>query len=924
MDGSASVTGGARAPDPCGRIVFCVQNLSVPRDPRVWREARSLAAAGFDVSVVCPIADGLPRRELLERVEILRFPTLRPRSGLLGQLLETVVAMFWTAIHVVRLRLRGPISVLHAANPPDTFFVVGLLLGPFGTKFVFDQHDPVPELLRARSGHRPLQAMVMGALERASFRVARVVITPNESCRRLALARSGMSETDVISIRNGPDEAEPLDLARPTSPAVVAFAGTINEHRGVHLLLDAAADILRRRPGSIRLELLGEGDAVISLQRRAQRLGIASDIEWPGWLDSDEMQARLRTATICVAPDEDTEFMRIATSTKVMDYLSLGLPAVVTDLPENRVTAQDAVVYFQPGDAQDLAKRIEEFLDDPDRRATYATRGSRTRPCDPVGAQPSSLDCSVPHLAQRQRRGRMTSPTRVAVLGCGVWGRNIVRAFADLGTLAAVADPSTEAATAAAQQFAVPALSLDEVLGGEGIDAVAIAAPAALHASLALQALDSGRHVFVEKPLALHLSDAEKVVERASETGRILMVGHLLQYHPSFLALTDLVAQGELGRLLYVYSNRLNLGRFRREENVLWSFAPHDISMILRLAGEEPSRVTAEGAPFLHPELADVTTTHLEFPSGVRAHVFVSWLHPYKDQRLVAVGDSGMAVFDDGQPWESKLVLYRHRIDWRDGIPTPTRADGDRIFVDPGEPLLAECSHFLACCDTGAQPRTDGREGLRVLRVLTAAQDAIEHRPPRASHRFDDVDVHPSAEVDAGAVIGPGTRVWHYTHVLAGSRIGSNCVLGQNVMVGPDVTIGDGCKLQNNVSVYKGVTLGDRVFCGPSAVFTNVLYPRAGIDRKDEFAPTLVGPDVTIGANATIVCGTTIGAFATIAAGAVVTHDVPAYALMAGIPARRVGWVGAAGEPLGPDLVCSRTGQRYRLVAPDELEELVE
>jgi predicted dehydrogenase/serine acetyltransferase len=519
----------------------------------------------------------------------------------------------------------------------------------------------------------------------------------------------------------------------------------------------------------------------------------------------------------------------------------------------------------------------------------------------------------------------VSASTRVAVLGCGAWGRNIVRAFADLDALAAVADTSASAAAAAAEQFSVPALSPEEALSGTGIDAVAIAAPAVLHAELALQALDSGCHVFVEKPLALQLADAEKVVARAAEVNRVLMVGHLLQYHPAFLALADLVAQGELGRLLYVYSNRLNLGRFRREENALWSFAPHDISMILRLVGEEPERVSAVGAPFLHPTLADVTTTHLEFPSGVRGHVFVSWLHPYKDQRLVAVGDHGMAVFDDGQPWESKLVVYRHQIDWRDGVPTPTRADGDPVAVPRGEPLRAECAHFLECCDTGQTPRTDGHEGLRVLRVLTTAQDAIEHGPVgdlARSARFDGVEIHPSAEVDAGAVIGPGTRVWHYSHVLSGSRIGAGCVLGQNVMVGPDAIVGDGCKLQNNVSVYKGVTLGENVFCGPSAVFTNVLYPRAHIERKDEFVPTYVGIGVTIGANATIVCGTTIGEYATIAAGAVVTHDVPAYALMAGVPARRIGWVGAAGEPLDDDLVCPRTGRRYRLVAPDELEEL--
>jgi glycosyltransferase involved in cell wall biosynthesis len=357
-----------------------VQNLSVPRDPRVWREARDLAAAGFDVSVICPTAEGLARREVLEGVEILRYPTLRPRPGLVGQLLETIESLFWTTVSVLRFRRRGRIDVLHAANPPDTFFLVGLLLRPFGTQFVFDQHDPVPELLRAREGEQSKQAPLMRALERASFRAARLVFTPNESCRRLALARSGKRDEDVIALRNGPDEVSPLDLSPPTAPAVVAFAGTINEHRGVHLLLEAAADILSRRPGSIRLDVLGDGDAVGALRARARALGIEGSVDWPGWLTGDEMRTRLRAATICIAPDEDTEFMRIATSTKVMDYLSLGVPAVITDLPENRVTAGDAAVYFQPGDAHDLAKRIEEFLDDPDRRVMYATRARDRAP----------------------------------------------------------------------------------------------------------------------------------------------------------------------------------------------------------------------------------------------------------------------------------------------------------------------------------------------------------------------------------------------------------------------------------------------------------------------------------------------------------------------------------------------------------------
>ena len=183
-----------------------------------------------------------------------------------------------------------------------------------------------------------------------------------------------------------------------------------------------------------------------------------------------------------------------------------------------------------------------------------------------------------------------------------------------------------------------------------------------------------------------------------------------------------------------------------------------------------------------------------------------------------------------------------------------------------------------------------------------------------------DARVHESAYVDEPAAIGAGTRVWHFSHVLPRTRIGADCTIGQNVAIGPDVTVGDGCKVQNNVSLYSGVTLEDRVFCGPSCVFTNVLTPRAGVERKTEFRPTLVREGATIGANATILCGVTIGRFATIGAGAVVTRDVPDHALMVGVPARRRGWVSREGEVLGPDLTCPRTGERYIETAEGRLQ----
>jgi predicted dehydrogenase/acetyltransferase-like isoleucine patch superfamily enzyme len=515
----------------------------------------------------------------------------------------------------------------------------------------------------------------------------------------------------------------------------------------------------------------------------------------------------------------------------------------------------------------------------------------------------------------------------VAVVGCGHWGRNLVRNFAGIGALAAVSDADDAAAAREAAAHGVDARPWDEVLASD-VAAVAIAAPAAAHARLAREALEAGKHCFVEKPLALTVADGAAVVAAARAAGRTLMVGHLLQYHPAFLRLRQLVDEGQLGRLQYVYSNRLNLGRIRREEDILWSFAPHDISMVLALCRDEPESVVAVGARYLHQQLADVTTTHLAFPSGVRAHLFVSWLHPFKEQKLVVVGDRGMAVFDDGLPWDQKLGVYRHQIDWSDGQPLPVRAEIEPVALEPDEPLRRECEHFVDCVRTGATPRTDGEEGLRVLKVLAAATESMQPAPPpanTASTRFPGVRVHPSAYVDDDVEIGEGTAVWHFVHVLSGSRIGRDCSFGQNVMVGPNVTVGDGCRVQNNVSLYEGVELGDEVFCGPSCVFTNVVNPRAGVSRRDEFRPTVVGDGATIGANATVVCGNRIGARSFVAAGAVVTSDVPDHALVRGVPARRVGWVSHDGEVLGDDLTCPRSGRRYREVgegADARLEEV--
>ena len=504
----------------------------------------------------------------------------------------------------------------------------------------------------------------------------------------------------------------------------------------------------------------------------------------------------------------------------------------------------------------------------------------------------------------------------VTVIGAGFWGKNLVRNFYSLGALHTLCESNQDLLQSYSHQY--PDLrfvsSLPEVMENPEIKAVAIATPAATHATIVREALLAGKDVYVEKPLCFSEEEGRELSELAQREKRILMVGHLLWYHPVVLELKRLIQEGELGRIQYIYSNRLNLGKLRREENVLWSFAPHDISVILGLLEEMPDSVKAQGGNYLHQRIADTTISLLTFPSGVRAHIFVSWLHPFKEQKLVVVGDMKMAVFDDTASWNGKLKLYPHRVDWHGIIPVANKADAEIIEVTEEEPLKVECQHFLECIENRSRPRTDDKEGLRVLKVLNACQRALESPTPILLGANDDRDyfAHETAILDPSVEIGQGSKIWHFSHILGGSRLGKSCNVGQNVVIGPDVDIGNGCKIQNNVSVYKGVTLEENVFCGPSMVFTNVINPRSHIERKSKYKPTLVKRGATIGANATIVCGHTLGRYCFIGAGAVVISDVADHALVVGNPARQVGWICACGERLPNELECPACSTAYK------------
>jgi UDP-2-acetamido-3-amino-2,3-dideoxy-glucuronate N-acetyltransferase len=334
---------------------------------------------------------------------------------------------------------------------------------------------------------------------------------------------------------------------------------------------------------------------------------------------------------------------------------------------------------------------------------------------------------------ERRERGggddrlKSSESPRICVVGCGYWGSKLVHTFARLGHLAAIYDPDSVRTLALRERGLAAGIHArwNDVLDDRSVDAVAIATPAAMHFEVARDSLRAGKDVFVEKPLSLRVEEGEELVRLAEEGKRILMVGHLLLYHPAISTLKELIEGGELGQIEYVYSNRLNLGKIRREENALWSFAPHDVSVILYLLGALPLEVTAVGGSYLQPNVPDVTVSTMLFAHGVRAHIFVSWLHPYKEQRLVVVGRKKIAVFDDIRQ-EHKLVTYGKAIELVNGEFVAHKPPEIPVPIAAAEPLRLECEHFLHCIKTRQAPRTDGREGLRVLRVLQACQHSLD------------------------------------------------------------------------------------------------------------------------------------------------------------------------------------------------------
>ncbi|MBE7558803.1 Gfo/Idh/MocA family oxidoreductase [bacterium] len=490
---------------------------------------------------------------------------------------------------------------------------------------------------------------------------------------------------------------------------------------------------------------------------------------------------------------------------------------------------------------------------------------------------------------------------RICVVGAGRWGKNHVKTLAGLGCLGGIVDPDAEGRRALAESHPQARVfaALPEALAC-GFDGYTVATPAETHCQIAAAILEAGFPVLVEKPLALSSAEARRLAELAKKKNVNLMVGHVLLFHPAIRKIKQLIEADKIGRLQYLYSNRLNLGTVRKEENILWSFAPHDISIFQYFIGKRPTEIVSRGGIFLQPNIHDTTMTVLAYPGAVVGHIFVSWLHPYKEHRLVLIGSKGMLSFDDASD-DKNIHFYEKGIDWVQGEPKKREGPTEAIQYSRAQPLTEELAYFVDRIGAGTVQIAGAESAVEVLEILEEATRSLLSPAPAPAPRPAEKKqyfVHPTSFVDENVEIGEGTKIWHFSHIQSNTRIGKNCSFGQNVNVGNNVVIGDHVKVQNNVSIYEGVILEDYVFCGPSMVFTNILFPRCKYPQRGSqfYLKTLVKEGASIGANATIVCGHTLGRHSFIGAGAVVTRDVPDYALMVGVPARRVGWCANAGR----------------------------
>ena len=480
----------------------------------------------------------------------------------------------------------------------------------------------------------------------------------------------------------------------------------------------------------------------------------------------------------------------------------------------------------------------------------------------------------------------------LGLIGCGYWGKNLIREFNSIDVLHTICDNNPDVLKGYNEKY--PDVNTtnnwDDVLNNPDITCVCVSLPVELHYEFTKKSLLAGKDVFVEKPITFHLHEAEELIKIAETNNKILMVGHILHYHPAVVKIKQMLEEDKIGKIKTIVANRFNLGIIRKYENVLWSFAPHDISLILNFIGATPNTVFCSGMDYINKGVHDITNSVLYF-DNTYVNLNVNWLNPYKEQKMSIIGEKGMLLFDDVS--KDKLTFYPEYVEYSSDIncvPTPIKNNGENIELDLSKsPLLCECEHFISCCKTRSRPVTDGKDGFNVLKVLYKLQESLDLQKLLSFKDKINYFKHDTAIIDSGAKIGSGTNIWHNSHICSGAIIGKNCNIGQNVFIASGAIIGDNCKVQNNVSIYKGVIAKDNVFFGPSCVLTNDINPRCSYPKNGEYIKTYIETGATLGANCTIVCGSKIGKHSLVGAGAVICKDVEDYSIVVGNPGRNIG-----------------------------------
>jgi UDP-2-acetamido-3-amino-2,3-dideoxy-glucuronate N-acetyltransferase len=479
---------------------------------------------------------------------------------------------------------------------------------------------------------------------------------------------------------------------------------------------------------------------------------------------------------------------------------------------------------------------------------------------------------------------------KLGLIGGGYWGKNLIREFNKIGFLDSICEINPSLIELYKVEY--PNINItnnyNDMLAR--VDSVCVSLPAEMHYNFAKEALLNNKDVYVEKPITLDIKQAEELVLLAKRKNRILMVGHLLHYHPAIQKIKEILPS--LGEIKQITANRLNLGIFRTHENVLWSFAPHDISVILSLCNGMPEWVQCMGNSSLVNNIHDITNSIMKI-GNTYVNINVNWLNPYKEQKMSIICEKGMILFDDMEK-EYKLKVYRDYISMNPH-PIANKVEPELIELNKISPLENECRHFMDCCINRTNPITDGDEGVNVLKVLNSLSLSLKENRQIVLENKKKFFSHETAIIDDGAIIGENTKVWHYSHICKGAIIGKNCNIGQNVFIAGGAVLGDNCKVQNNVSIYAGVIAGNYVFFGPSCVLTNDINPRGMYSKNGEYVETILEDGVTLGANCTIICGNRIGRHSLIGAGAVITKNVENYSVMVGNPAKKIGMIDEKG-----------------------------